>query len=150
MFSNLSDWPDDGWGATLPVDFTGQIVYYVGPTPAKPGRPIGSAGPTTSGRMDAYTPRMLDQGLKGMIGKGYRTPEVVEAMKKHNAVYFAATGGAAALIAKTIKTYEVIAYPDLGAEAIAKMTVEDLPAIVVIDSEGRNYYEEGQKQYTRL
>lgn len=137
-------------GELLPVDFTDQIVYYVGPAPAKPGQIIGSAGPTTSGRMDAYTPRMLAQGLRGMIGKGYRTPEVVEAMKKHGAVYFAATGGAAALIAKAIKKYEVMAYDDLGAEAIARLTVEDLPAIVVIDSEGRNFYEEGQKQYQEI
>ncbi|MDU4961496.1 MAG: Fe-S-containing hydro-lyase [Sporomusaceae bacterium] len=139
-----------GRGEALPVDFTGQIIYYVGPSPAKPGQPIGAAGPTTSGRMDAYTPAMLAQGLKGMIGKGYRSPAVVEAMKKHGAVYFAATGGAAALIAKSIKNYEVIAYADLGTEAIARLTVEDFPAIVVIDSEGRNYYEEGQKQYRRL
>ncbi|MDT8899957.1 Fe-S-containing hydro-lyase [Anaeroselena agilis] len=137
-------------GEKLPVDVRDQIIYYVGPSPAKPGQPIGSAGPTTSGRMDAYTPRMLAEGLRGMIGKGYRSAEVVEAMKKHGAVYFAATGGAAALIARTVKGYEVVAYSDLGAEAFAKMTVEDFPAIVVIDSEGRNYYEEGQKQYRRL
>jgi fumarate hydratase subunit beta len=137
-------------GEKLPVDFDGQIIYYVGPSPAKPGQAIGAAGPTTSGRMDAYTPKMLAQGLKGMIGKGYRTAEVVEAMKKHGAVYFAATGGAAALIAKSIKKYEVIAYADLGTEAISRLTVEDFPAIVVIDSEGRNYYEEGQKPYRRL
>ncbi len=137
-------------GEKLPVDVHDQIIYYVGPSPAKPGQPIGSAGPTTSGRMDAYTPRMLAEGLRGMIGKGYRSAEVVEAMKKHGAVYFAATGGAAALIARTVKGYEVVAYPDLGAEAFAKMTVEDFPAIVVIDSEGRNYYEEGQKRYKRL
>ncbi|WP_371368210.1 Fumarate hydratase class I, aerobic [Sporomusa rhizae] len=137
-------------GEQLPVDFQDQIVYYVGPTPAKPGKAIGSAGPTTSGRMDAYTPRMLEQGLRGMIGKGYRTPEVVEAMKKHDAVYFAATGGAAALIAKTIKKYEVVAYEDLGPEALARLTVEDFPAIVVIDSEGRNFYTEGQAKYRDL
>jgi fumarate hydratase subunit beta len=137
-------------GEALPVDIRDQIIYYVGPSPAKPGQPIGSAGPTTSGRMDAYTPRMLAEGLRGMIGKGYRSAEVVEAMKKHGAVYLAATGGAAALIARTVKGYEVVAYPDLGTEALAKMTVEDFPAIVVIDSEGRNYYEEGQKQYRRL
>ena len=137
-------------GEKLPVDLEGQIIYYVGPTPAKPGQAIGSAGPTTSGRMDAYTPRMLEQGLKGMIGKGYRNADVIEAMKKHGAVYFAATGGAAALIAKTIKSYEVIAYEDLGPEAVSKLTVVDFPAIVVIDSEGNNYYEEGQKPYRRL
>ncbi len=137
-------------GERLPIDMRDQVIYYVGPSPAKPGQPIGSAGPTTSGRMDAYTPRMLAEGLRGMIGKGYRSAEVVEAMKKHGAVYFAATGGAAALIARAVKGYEVVAYQDLGAEAFAKMTVEDFPAIVVIDSEGRNYYEEGQKQYRRL
>jgi fumarate hydratase subunit beta len=134
-------------GENLPVDLHGQVIYYVGPSPAKPGQPIGSAGPTTSGRMDAYAPRLLDQGLMGMIGKGYRTAEVVEAMKKHGAVYFAATGGAAALIAKKIRSYEVIAYPDLGTEAIAKLTVEDFPAIVVIDSEGNNFYQQGQEKY---
>lgn len=137
-------------GEALPVDLTNQIIYYVGPAPAKPGQVIGSAGPTTSGRMDAYTPQMLAQGLRGMIGKGYRTAEVIEAMKKHGAVYFAATGGAAALISKAIKEYEVVAYDDLGTEAIARLTVEDFPAIVVIDSQGRNFYEEGQKQYCEI
>lgn len=137
-------------GEKLPVELAGQIIYYVGPSPAKPGQPIGSAGPTTSGRMDAYTPRLLAAGLRGMIGKGHRSPEVVEAMKRHGAVYFAATGGAAALIARAVKGYEVVAYPELGAEAIARMTVEDFPAIVVIDSEGRDYYAEGQKRFRRL
>lgn len=137
-------------GEPLPVDLKDQIIYYVGPSPAKPGQVIGSAGPTTSGRMDIYTPRMLAQGLRGMIGKGYRAPEVVEAMKKHGAVYFAATGGAAALIAKRIKKYEVVAYDDLGTEAVARLIVEDFPAIVVIDSQGRNLYEEGQKQYCEI
>lgn len=137
-------------GEKLPVDFTDQIVYYVGPSPAKPGQVIGSAGPTTSGRMDAYTPKMLEQGLRGMIGKGYRSPAVIEAMKKHGAVYFAATGGAAALIARAIKKYEVVAYGDLGAEALAEFAVEDFPAIVVIDSTGRNFYEEGQQKYRKL
>ncbi|SDE51441.1 Fe-S-containing hydro-lyase [Sporomusa acidovorans] len=137
-------------GEKLPADFTDQIIYYVGPTPAKPGRPIGSAGPTTSGRMDAYAPRIMEEGLRGMIGKGYRSPEVVEAMKKHGAVYFTATGGAAALIARTIKKYEIIAYEDLGPEALARLTVEDFPAIVVIDSEGRNFYDEGQKKYRNI
>ncbi|MGL5512319.1 MAG: Fe-S-containing hydro-lyase [Sporomusa sp.] len=137
-------------GEALPVDFTDQIIYYVGPAPAQPGQAIGSAGPTTSGRMDAYTPRMLEQGLRGMIGKGYRSPEVVEAMKQHGAVYFAATGGAAALIAKTIKKYEPVAYEDLGPEALARLTVENFPAIVVIDSEGRNFYNEGQAKYREL
>lgn len=137
-------------GEKLPIDWHDQIVYYLGPTPAKPGDPIGSAGPTTSGRMDAYTPTMLDQGIKGMIGKGSRKPEVIESMKKNGVTYFAAVGGAAALIAKSVKKYEVIAYPELGPEALAALTVEDFPAIVVIDSEGNNFYEIGQKPYRQL
>ncbi|MBU2699592.1 fumarate hydratase subunit beta [Sporomusaceae bacterium BoRhaA] len=137
-------------GEKLPVDFTDQIVYYVGPSPAKPGHPIGSAGPTTSGRMDAYTPQMIEQGLRGMIGKGYRSDAVVDAMKKHGVVYFAAIGGAAALVAKTVKKYEVLAYEDLGPEALAALTVEDFPAIVVVDSQGNNFYEIGQKPYQKL
>lgn len=137
-------------GEKLSIDWHDQIVYYLGPTPAKPGDPIGSAGPTTSGRMDAYTPTMLDQGIKGMIGKGSRKPEVIESMKKNGVTYFAAVGGAAALIAKSVKKYEVIAYPELGPEALAALTVEDFPAIVVIDSEGNNFYEIGQKPYRQL
>jgi fumarate hydratase subunit beta len=137
-------------GEKLPVDLTDQIVYYVGPSPAKPGQPIGSAGPTTSGRMDAYTPALIEQGLRGMIGKGYRSKEVVDAMVKHGVAYFAAIGGAAALIARSVKKYEVLAYEDLGPEALAALTVEDFPAIVVIDSEGRNFYEEGQKPYRKI
>lgn len=137
-------------GEKLPVDLTGQVVYYVGPTPAKPGHAIGSAGPTTAGRMDAYAPRLMEQGLKGMIGKGYRKPEVVEAMQKFGVPYLAAVGGAGALIAKTIKTYEVLAWPELGPEALAVMEVEDFPAIVVIDSQGQNYYAAGQKPYRKL
>ena len=133
----------------LPFDLKGALIYYVGPSPAPPGRPIGSAGPTTSGRMDAYAPRLMDKGLRGMIGKGYRSKEVVDSMKKNGSVYFAATGGAAALIAKTIKSYEIMAYPDLLSEALAKLTVVDFPAIVVIDAEGGNFYEEGQKLYRR-
>ena len=136
-------------GDPLPVDLKGAVVYYVGPSPAKPGQVIGAAGPTTSGRMDAYTPRLLDQGLKGMIGKGYRKPEVVEAMKKHGVPYLAAVGGAGALIARSIKKYTVLAYEDLGPEAVAAMEVEDFPAIVVIDSTGDNYYETGQAPYRR-
>jgi len=136
-------------GEELPVDFNGQTIYYVGPSPAKPGNPIGSAGPTTSGRMDAYAPRLMEKGLLGMIGKGYRSAEVVASMKKNGAVYFAATGGAAALIAKTIKSYEIVAYPELLSEALAKLTVVDFPATVVIDSHGNNFYEEGQKRYRR-
>ena len=123
-------------GEELPFDPKGQIIYYMGPSPARPGRPIGSAGPTTSYRMDPYAPRMLGVGLKGMIGKGNRGPEVREALKKHKAVYFAAIGGAAALIADSIKEAEVIAYEDLGAEALRKLRVEDFPAIVVNDMYG--------------
>lgn len=137
-------------GEKLPVDWHDQIVYYLGPTPAKPGEPIGSAGPTTAGRMDAYTPMLLSQGLIGMIGKGSRSSEVVEAMKENGAVYFAAVGGVAALIAKSIKKYEIVAYQNLGTEALSRLTVEDFPAIVVVDSQGNNYYEEGQKAYRRL
>ena len=137
-------------GENLPVDLTGQVVYYVGPTPAKPGKAVGSAGPTTAGRMDAYAPRLMDEGLKGMIGKGYRKPEVVESMKKNGVPYLAAVGGAGALIAERIKKYTVLAWPDLGPEALAAMEVEDFPAIVVIDSEGCDYYEAGQKPYRKL
>lgn len=137
-------------GEKLPVDWHNQIVYYLGPTPAKPGDPIGSCGPTTSGRMDAYTPTMLAQGIKGMIGKGSRDKAVVEAMKKYGVTYFAAVGGAAALIAKSVKKYEVLAYPELGPEAVARLTVVDFPAIVVIDSQGNNFYEMGQAPYRRL
>ncbi len=134
-------------GEELPFDPRGQIIYYMGPSPARPGRPIGSAGPTTSYRMDPYAPRMLEQGLKGMIGKGNRGPEVREALKKHKAVYFAAIGGAAALIADSIKEAEVIAYEDLGAEALRKLRVEDFPAIVVNDIYGGDAYEQGKAKY---
>ena len=137
-------------GEKLPMDFTNEIVYYLGPTPAKPGQPIGAAGPTTAGRMDKYTPQMLDQGLTGMIGKGYRSADVVASMKKNSTVFMVAIGGAGALIAKTIKAYEVIAYPELGPEALAKLTVVDFPAIVAIDTEGNNFYEEGQKPFCKL
>lgn len=137
-------------GESLPVDLKDQFIYYVGPSPAKPGQPIGSAGPTTSGRMDKYTPTMIEQGIRGMIGKGYRSAEVVEAMKKHGVVYLAVVGGAAALIAKTIKKYDVLAYPELGPEAVAALTVENFPAIVVIDCEGNNFYEQGQSQYAKI
>ena len=122
-------------------------IYYVGPTPAKPGQVIGSAGPTTSGRMDAYAPTMMSVGARGMIGKGARLPEVVEAMKKYHGVYFGAIGGAGALLAKCIKKAELIAYEDLGAEALRKLYVEDMPLVVIIDSEGNNLYEEGRKEY---
>ena len=141
----LVDCLDRGEG--LPVDLRGQVVYYVGPSPAKPGQPIGAAGPTTAGRMDAYTPRLLAAGLKGMIGKGYRKPEVVDAMKAYGVPYLAAVGGAGALIARSIRKYTVLAWPELGPEALAAMEVEDFPAIVVIDCLGNNQYETGQAPY---
>ena len=137
-------------GESLPVDLRGQVVYYVGPSPASPGHVIGSAGPTTAGRMDAYTPALLAQGLRGMIGKGYRKPEVVEAMKAHGVPYLAAVGGAGALIARCIRKYTGLAYEDSGPEAVAALEVEDFPAIVVIDSTGQNYYEAGQAPYRQL
>jgi fumarate hydratase subunit beta len=136
-------------GKPLPVDLKGQVIYYVGPAPAKPGQVIGSAGPTTSGRMDAYSPKLMEMGLKGMIGKGMRKKEVVEAMKKYKAVYFAATGGAGALLAKAIKKAEVVAYEDLGPEAINRLEVEDFPVIVVNDTQGNDLYEEGMRKYAR-
>lgn len=136
-------------GEPLPVDIKGQVIYYVGPAPAKPGYVIGSAGPTTSGRMDPYAPRLIELGLKGMIGKGVRSKEVREAMQKHKAVYFAATGGAAALIAKNIKAVKIIAYEDLGPEAIRELEVEGLPLIVANDAHGGDLYEEGMKKYRR-
>ena len=129
-------------GEELPIPIKDATIYYVGPTPAKPGQVIGSAGPTTSGRMDAYAPTMMSVGARGMIGKGARLPEVIDAMKKYHGVYFGAIGGAGALLAKCIKKAEVIAYDDLGTEAIRKLEVENLPVIVVIDSKGRNLYEE--------
>ena len=129
-------------GAELPVDLKDQIIYFVGPCPAPPGRPIGSAGPTTSGRMDAYSPTLIAQcGLTGMIGKGGRSAAVVDAMKQYGAVYFGATGGAGALIAKKIKSCEVIAFPELGTEAIHKLYVEDFPLVVAIDAEGNSLYD---------
>ncbi|MEL7568706.1 MAG: Fe-S-containing hydro-lyase [Dehalobacterium sp.] len=135
-------------GQELPFDLTGQVIYYVGPAPAKPGQVIGSAGPTTSYRMDAYAPVLIEQkGLKGMIGKGLRNNEVKEAIKKHKAVYLGATGGAGALLAKCIKSSEVIAYPELGPEAIRKLMVEDLPLTVINDIYGGDLYEEGVKEY---
>jgi fumarate hydratase subunit beta len=134
-------------GKALPFDMKGQIIYYVGPTPAKPGQVLGSAGPTTSYRMDAYSPALLEKGLKGMIGKGMRSEAVKEAMKKFKAVYFAATGGAGALLAKRVKKAEIVAYEDLGPEAIRKLEVEDLPVIVVNDVRGGDLYIEGEKKY---
>ena len=136
-------------GEKLPIDVTGQIVYYMGPSPTKPGNVIGSAGPTTSGRMDRYAPRLMEIGLKGMIGKGLRAQPVKDAIKKYKTVYLAATGGAAALIAQRIKKAQVIAYEDLGAEALQKLEVEDFPVIVVNDIYGGDAYEDGKKQYAR-
>ncbi len=134
-------------GEPLPFDPRGQVIYYMGPSPAPPGKPIGSAGPTTSGRMDPYTIPLLEAGIKGMIGKGERSPQVKEAIKKHKAVYFAALGGAAALIASRIKEAQVIAYEDLGAEAVLRIYVEDFPVIVVNDIYGGDAYEEGRAAY---
>ena len=131
----------------LPFDVEGAVIYFVGPTPAPPGHAVGAAGPTTSYRMDAYSPSLIGLGLRGMIGKGKRGPEVVEAMKKHGAVYFGAIGGAGALISECIQKAEVIAYPDLGAEAIHKFTVERMPLTVIIDSEGNNLYMQGREAY---
>jgi fumarate hydratase subunit beta len=135
-------------GKPLPVDLVGHLVYYVGPSPARPGKPIGSAGPTTSGRMNAYAPKLLAVGSKGMIGKGEMNASVAEALKKNKGVYLVAVGGAAALIAKSIKKNEVVAYPELGAEAIARLTVEDFPAIVAQDCHGGNIYKEGMQKYS--
>lgn len=134
-------------GKELPLDVKDSIIYFVGPTPAKPGQAIGSAGPTTSYRMDAYSPTLIELGQTGMIGKGKRGPEVIDAMKKHGAVYFGAIGGCGALLSKCIKKAEVIAYDDLGAEAIRRLEVEDFPAIVIIDSLGNNLYETGREAY---
>lgn len=132
-------------GERLPVDWKDNIIYYMGPSPAREGRVIGSAGPTTSSRMDPYTPRLLDMGLCGMIGKGKRSPEVVDAIIRNGAVYFAAVGGAGALLSRQIKKAEVVAYGDLGTEAIRKLEVEDFPVIVVIDKEGNDLYKNNGK-----
>lgn len=134
-------------GAELPVDLNGQVIYYVGPTPAPPGRVIGACGPTTAGRMDAYTPALLARGLKGMIGKGFRSPEVLQALQKHRAVYFGAIGGAGALLAGCVRAARVVAYPELGPEAIHELTVDDFPAFVVNDVYGGDLYVEGRRQY---
>ena len=143
MFDTLNE------GGELPYDIDGSFVYYLGPTPARPGQVIGSAGPTTSSRMDKYTPLLLSKGLKGMIGKGKRSPEVVDAIVKNKAVYMAAIGGLGALLSKRIVKSEVIAYDDLGTEAIRKLTVEELPVVVIIDSEGNNLYETAAEDYIR-
>jgi len=136
-------------GKDLPIDLQGQVIYYVGPAPAKPGDPIGSAGPTTSMRMDPYAPTLMEHGMKGMIGKGMRSQEVRDAMVRHGAVYFAAVGGAAALVAKRIKSAEVVAYEDLGPEAIRKLYVEDLPLFVIDDIYGDDLYEQGVAKYQK-
>ena len=136
-------------GKPLPVDIRGQAIYYVGPAPASPGHAVGSAGPTTSGRMDAYTPRLLKLGLNCMIGKGRRSEAVRQAMREYGAVYLGAVGGAAALIARSILSSEVLAYPDLGTEAIHRFTVKDFPAIVLMDAHGGNLYESGPVEYRK-
>ena len=134
-------------GRPLPFDLTNQLIYYVGPAPASPGHPVGSAGPTTSYRMDSYAPKLIAAGLLGMMGKGIRGASVIEAMKKRGAVYFGAVGGAAALIAQRIVKSEVVAYSDLGPEAIHRFTVRDFPALVLIDSTGANLYDIGPARY---
>ncbi len=136
-------------GEQLPFDLKGNVIYYMGPSPAREGRPIGSAGPTTASRMDKYTPNLLDLGLGAMIGKGKRTQAVIDAMVRNQAVYFAAVGGAGALLSKCIVKSEVVAYQDLGTEAIRKLEVKDFPVIVVIDSEGNNWYEHAAEAYKK-
>ena len=136
-------------GKELPMDVKGQIIYYVGPAPSRPGKPSGSAGPTTSYRMDAYAPKLMELGMKGMIGKGNRAPEVIEAMKKYKAIYFGATGGAGAVLARSIKKATVVAYEDLGPEAIHRLEVENFPAVVINDTRGNDLYVEGAKKYRK-
>ena len=136
-------------GAALPFDLRGQVIFYVGPTPARPGNPIGSAGPTTSYRMDAYAPKLHELGLKASIGKGSRNAEVKAALQKHKAVYLAVTGGAAALVSQSIRRAEVVAYPELGPEAIQRLEVQDFPAQVINDMYGGDIYEEGRRRYER-
>lgn len=136
-------------GEDLPVDLHGQIIYYVGPTPAPPGRPCGAAGPTTSGRMDRYTPQMLGYGVRGLIGKGKRSPDVIAALKKYGAVYLAATGGTGALISHCIKEMQVVAYPDLGPEAVYRIVVENFPVTAAIDCRGDDLYKSGPAKYRR-
>ena len=137
-------------GQPLPIDMKNNVIYYMGPSPAREGRPIGSAGPTTASRMDKYAPDLLDLGLKGMIGKGKRSQAVIDGIVRNGAVYFAAVGGAGAILSKCIKKSTVIAYDDLGTEAIRELEVENLPVIVVIDSEGNNLYETAIKEYCRV
>ncbi len=137
-------------GLRLPVDLHGEVVYYCGPSPARPGDAIGSAGPTTSGRMDAYAPRLMAAGLKGMIGKGYRSRAVVEAMREYGVPYLAATGGAGALLSRCVTSYRVLAWPELGTEALARIEVRDFPAVCVIDCLGVDWYEAAQAEYRDL
>lgn len=137
-------------GGELPVDWKDQVIYYMGPSPAREGRPIGSAGPTTASRMDKYAPQLLDLGLGAMVGKGKRSQAVIDAIVRNGSVYFAVVGGAGALLSKCITSAEVVAYDDLGTEAIRKLTVENFPAIVVIDSEGNNLYETAIKEYRKV
>jgi len=136
-------------GQALPFDFNGQAVFYAGPAPARPGKPIGSVGPTTAGRMDLYAPLLISKGLKVMIGKGLRTKEVTDAIVKHRGIYFAATGGVAALMAKCVKSARLIAFEELGTEAVRELLVENLPLVVAIDSRGKNLYESGRLEYSR-
>lgn len=137
-------------GKKLPINIKNQIIYYVGPTPTKPGHAFGSAGPTTSGRMDAYTPRLIELGLTGMIGKGLRNQDVKNAIVKHKSIYFGAIGGTAAIISKSIKSSKVIAFEELGPEALRELVVKNFPAVVIIDSKGNNLYEIGRKKYLEL
>lgn len=134
----------------LPFELSGAVIYYVGPTPAPPGRPIGAAGPTTAGRMDAYAPRLIALGLRGMIGKGGRSAEVIEACRKFGAVYFAGLGGAGALMSQCVKSAEVIAYEDLGPEAVRRLVVEAMPLVVINDTKGRDLYAEGKAKYRKI
>lgn len=138
-----------GKGEELPIDIEGQVIYYMGPSPARDGRPIGSAGPTTASRMDKYAPQLMDMGLCAMIGKGKRSPQVIDAIVRNKGVYLAAVGGAGALLSKCILSSEVVAYDDLGTEAIRKLSVHNFPAIVVIDCEGNNLYETSIKEYAK-
>lgn len=136
-------------GKAMPFDFEGAAIYYAGPCPPKPGKPIGSVGPTTSGRMDMYAPKLIEKGLKVMIGKGFRSKEVIDAMVQYGGVYFAAIGGAAALMGKSVLSAEVIAFDELGTEAVRRLVVKELPVIVAIDSRAGNMYEEGRKKYSK-
>lgn len=136
-------------GESLPLDITNNVIYYAGPAPAKPGEVVGSVGPTTSGRMDKYTPTLIAQGMRGMVGKGLRSQEVIDACVQYGAVYFVAVGGAAAVIAQSVKEEKMIAYEDLGPEAIRRYTVENFPAIVCIDSEGNDFYKVGIAKYSK-